>query len=265
MSWQIMTSYADYVYQLHLLRRSRLYWGSEAPRGNGEPVLLIPGFLAGDWSLGTLGRWLTRLGYHVYYSGIDWNINCPQKTALLLRQRLDYIMGETHQPVTIIGHSLGGVLARFFAASAPSHLYQVITLGSPIDSSVRIHPLVPLAFQLIQRVQNFSQHPLPLCAKDLGCQCDFMKGAFAALPPEVRFTAIYSKQDEIVDWQTCIDPTKVSYEVRGQHLGLIVNAGVYRLLGQLLVTRTPAGIDTAGEETPAGGVDAFSPPVSAAA
>lgn len=265
MSWQIMNSYADYVYQLHMLRRSPLYWGSEAPRGTGEPVLLIPGFLTGDWSLGTLGRWLTRLGYDVYYSGIDWNINCPQKTALLLRQRLDYIVGKTHQPVTIIGHSLGGVLARFFAGSAPAYLQQVITLGSPIDGSVRIHPLVPLTFQLIQRVQNFFQQPLPHCAKDLQCMCDFRKGAFAALPSDVRFTAIYSKQDEIVDWRACIDPTKLSYEVRGQHLGLIVNTEVYRLLGQLLVTRTLAGSDTGGEEIPADGVDAFSLPVPAAA
>jgi len=136
--------------------------------------------------------------------------------------------------VTIIGHSLGGVLARYLGASQPQQVRQVIALGSPIDGSMRIHPLVPFAFKMIQQVQRLSERPLPPCAKDVRCSCEFTKGAFSALLPDVRFAAIYSKQDEIVDWRACIDPAKASYEVNGQHLGLIVNPAVYRLLGQLL-------------------------------
>lgn len=243
MSWRIMISYADYLYQLHTLIRDPLYRGVGVPRGNGESILLIPGFLAGDWSLVVLGKWLNRLGYQVYYSGIDWNISCPQKTSTLLRWRLEYVAAETKQPVTIIGHSLGGVLARFLASSVPQQVRQVITLGSPIDGSMHIHPLVPLAFKMIQQVQGLSQRPLPPCAKDVRCVCEFVKGAFASLPPEMRFTAVYSRQDEIVNWQACIDAAKMNYEVQGQHLGLIVNLAVYRLLGQLL-SQAPAGKDS---------------------
>ena len=246
MAWRIMTSYVDYLYQMHTLMRDPLYRGVGVPHGNSEPILLIPGFLAGDWSLFILGEWLNRLGYRVYYSGIDCNISCPQKTSTLLRWRLEYVAAETQQPVTIIGHSLGGVLARFLAASVSQQVRQVITLGSPIDGSMRIHSLVPLTFKILQHVQGFSQRPLPLppCAKDVQCSCDFVKGAFASLLPEVRFTTIYSKQDEIVEWQACIDTAKVNYEVQGQHLGLIVNPAVYRLLGQLLVSQAPAGQDS---------------------
>jgi triacylglycerol lipase len=245
--------------------RDPLYRGVGVPRGNSAAILLIPGFLAGDWSLIVLSEWLNRLGYYVYYSGIDWNVSCPQKTSTLLRRRLEDVVAETQQRVTIIGHSLGGVLARFLAASVPHQVRQVITLGSPIDGSMRIHPLVPLAFKMIQHVQGFLQRPLPSCAKDVRCTCDFVKGAFASLPPEVRFTAIYSKQDEIVDWQACIDTAKVNYEVHGQHLGLIVNPAVYRLIGQLLVSQAPAGQDTSSKERQSPAIDNLSPHFSAAA
>jgi len=219
---------------MHTLLRDPVFRGVEVPRGHGEPALLIPGFLAGDWSLSVLSGWLTRLGYRPYCSGIDWNISCPYKTSELLRGRLDRVAKEAQQPVTIIGHSLGGVLARYLGASQPQQVRQVIALGSPIDGSMRIHPLVPFTFKMIQRVQGFSEGSPPPCAKDVRCSCEFVKGAFGSLLPGVRFAAIYSKQDEIVDWRACIDPAKASYEIHGQHLGLIVNLEAYRLLGRLL-------------------------------
>jgi triacylglycerol lipase len=240
MSCRIMTSYADYVYQRSRLLRDPIYRGERVPHGNGEPVLLIPGFLAGDWSLSVLTNWLGRLGYQVYCSGIEWNISSTQRTSDLLRWRLARVVKETQQPVTIIGHSLGGVLARFLGASDPGYVRQVIAIGSPIDGSMRIHPLVPFTFKMIQRVQGLSQQPLPPCAKDVRCSCKFVAGAFAALPSDVHYASIYSRQDEIVDWRACIDEAKENYEVPGQHLGLIVNFEVYRLLGRLLVHHSTA-------------------------
>ena len=246
MSWRLMTSYADYLSQMRHLLRDPVFQGVDVPRGNGQPVLLIPGFLAGDWSLSVLTGWLNRLGYRAYCSGIDWNINCPDRTATLLQWRLEHVAKESQQPVTVVGHSLGGVLARYLGASQPEQIRHVIALGSPIDGSMRIHPLVPLTFKMIQHVQGLSQPSLPQCAKNVHCTCAFVRGAFGSLLPQVRFTAIYSKRDEIVDWRACIDPAKVSYEVDGQHLGLIVNRDVYRLLGQLLAPEevvTPAGAE----------------------
>lgn len=239
MSWRILTSYADYLYQMRRLIGDPVFRGVAVPRGNGEPVLLLPGFLAGDWSLLVMTGWLRRLGYRAYCSGIDWNVSCPNRTAELLRWRLHSIVEETQQPVTIIGHSLGGALARYLGASQPQQVRHVIALGSPVEDSMRIHPLVPFTFKMIQRVQGFAEQSLPPCARDVRCSCEFVKSAFGVLLPQVRFTAIYSKQDEIVDWRTCIDPTKESYEVYGQHLGLIVNRSVYRLLGRLLSTAAP--------------------------
>src|SRR5581483_4242830 len=117
MAWQIMTSYADYLRQTRMLSRDPVFRGIEVPRGHGEPVLLVPGFLAGDWSLSVLSGWLRRLGYRAYSSGIDWNVRCPYKTSGLLRRRLGGVAKETQQSVTIVGHSLGGVPARYLGAS----------------------------------------------------------------------------------------------------------------------------------------------------
>jgi pimeloyl-ACP methyl ester carboxylesterase len=192
-----------------------------------------------------LAGWLNRLGYRVYCSGIVLNIDCPRRTAESVRLRLASIAEATQQPVTVIGHSLGGVLARFLGASDPHYVRQVIALGSPIDGSMRVHPLLPPVFKMIQHVQGLSRRSLPPCGENVRCSCHFVIKTLAPLPAEVQFAAIYSKQDEIVDWRACIDAARESYEVRGQHLGLIVNAEVYRLLGRLLVPHsTSEGVPT---------------------
>src|SRR5437867_7185829 len=111
--WQLTTSYPDCCYQLARLLSGPVYRGSSMPRGKGEPVLLIPGFLAGDWTLRVMAGWLSRIGYRPYLSGIDWHVGSPSRTAELLAWRLAQIVKETGSPTLIVGHSLGGILARF--------------------------------------------------------------------------------------------------------------------------------------------------------
>ena len=82
--WQPVTPYSDYLFQLSLLLRDPIYRGSEVQLGTGQPILLIPGFLVGDWTLWVMTRWLRRLGYRPYLSGIDWNIRAPEHTGELL-------------------------------------------------------------------------------------------------------------------------------------------------------------------------------------
>ena len=113
MNWRSTPAYPDYVWQLSQLLPSALYRDPPLRPGGGEPILLIPGILAGDWTLRVLAGWLGRLGYRSYLSGIDWNVDCPNRTGELLRWRLDHILQETGQPLTLVGHSLGGMLARF--------------------------------------------------------------------------------------------------------------------------------------------------------
>ena len=137
MVWQFTSATLDYSHQLARLQQDKVYLGPEAPRGNGESILLVPGFLAGDWALQVMAGWLSRLGYRPYLSGIDWNVNPPETTVKLLIWRLMYIANETQSPVFVVGHSLGGMFTRVLGTRFPEIVHHAIALGSPIRNPLR--------------------------------------------------------------------------------------------------------------------------------
>ena len=233
MYWRLAVAYPEYLLHLSALLRDPIYHGKQVPRGNNQPVLLIPGFMAGDWTLWTMAGWLNRLGYRAYFSGIDWNVDCPNQTGQLLQWRLEMIIQETGQPVFVVGHSLGGMLGRFLGSNFPDKIRHVIALGSPIDGSMRVNPLVPLAFRTLQTLRRKQNQNTSACGSNR-CVCRFAQSVFTALPEHVGFTSIFTKQDEIVDWQTCIDAERENWQVSGGHISLIVNREVYRILANVL-------------------------------
>ena len=228
------SAYFDFLQQFASLARDPVGYGVGVPRGDGRPVLLIPGFTAGDWSLGTLSRWLGRIGYKPYLSGIDLNVGCPRRKVELVGWRVEKIARESGQRVTIIGHSLGGVLGRAIAATSPASVREVVALGSPIRSGwTGVHDQVRPALQAIQSFwQTFSSGP-ENCGT-MECACGIADAVFAPTPERSRFSAIYTRRDEVVQWQSCIDDAGTNFEVSGLHASLIVNPAVYRILGSIL-------------------------------
>jgi pimeloyl-ACP methyl ester carboxylesterase len=228
------SAYFDFMQQYASLARDPVGYGVGVPRGDGRPVLLIPGFTAGDWSLGTLARWLGRIGYKPYLSGIDLNVGCPRRKVELVGWRVEKIARESGQRVTIIGHSLGGVLARAIATANPAIVREVVALGSPIRSGwTGVHDQVRPALQAIQLFWQTFAGVQENCGT-MECSCGFADAVFAPTPPRSRFCAIYTRSDEVVQWQSCIDDAGANFEVSGLHASLIVNRQVYRILGALL-------------------------------
>ncbi len=227
-------AYFDFMRQFASLVRDPVGYGVGVPPGDGRPVLLIPGFTAGDWSLGTMARWLGRVGYRPYLSGIDLNVGCPRRKMELVGWRVEQIARESGESVTIIGHSLGGVLGRAIAAENPADVRQVVALGSPIRPGwAGVHDRVRPALRAIQAFwQTLSDEP-ESCGT-VECSCAFAAAVFAPTPAKSRFSAIYTCRDEIVQWQSCIDDTGSNFEVSGLHASLIVNREVYRILGSIL-------------------------------
>src|SRR5947209_5206619 len=86
-----------------------IYYGVGVPRGNGAPVLVLPGFLGDDMYLVPLRGWLRRIGYRAYESTLTRNIGCPNELGRRLTARTERIARETGRKVTIIGHSKGGM------------------------------------------------------------------------------------------------------------------------------------------------------------
>ena len=108
-----------------------------APKGDGHPVLTLPGFLASDLSMAPMRRYLSELGYDAYAWKMGRNIGGVSRMRAALRDRLAEIHGNTGRKVSIVGWSLGGVYARDLALQAPDMVRCVVTLGSPFANDVR--------------------------------------------------------------------------------------------------------------------------------
>src|SRR4051795_7052889 len=121
------------------LLRSPVFRGEGVVDGGGQPVLLIPGFLAGDDSLGLMTRWLRRTGHHTRKAGIRSNIDCSEAAAVRLEERVE-VLAECHeQRVALIGQSRGGNLAKVIAARRPDLVSGIVALGSPQLNPLAIH------------------------------------------------------------------------------------------------------------------------------
>ena len=201
------------------LRVSPTYLGAGIARGSGEPVVLVPGMLASNASMSELRQWLRRVGYTPYVTDIERNSGCPERVLDRVLVCIDQAYEETGDRVYIVGHSLGGVLARAAAMARPHKVARVVTLGSPVNGC-RVHPMVALAGLLTRG----------------DCDGHCMDSFQDPLPAGITETSIYSRTDGIVDWHTCFRDDAEAIEVRGTHCGLAFNAEVFRALGNLLAT-----------------------------
>lgn len=214
------------------LRLSPVYSGHGVPRGDGAPVLLVPGFLCSDLPLRPLGRWLERIGYEPYFSGIRINAGCLNSIGSGVVERVEDIHAATGRRVHVVGHSLGGLLARCSAAMRPDLVGSVVALGSPFRQ-IRSHRLVVATARGIGAVARRLPGADPACLTPQ-CSCVIVQAA-ARYPMAVPFTAIYTRGDGVVDWEVCRTGNDVyDVEVRGSHVGLIYNTEAYRAIANHL-------------------------------
>jgi pimeloyl-ACP methyl ester carboxylesterase len=218
-----------------VLFKSSVWRGGGVPDGAGRPVLLIPGFMAGDSLLGTLTRWLRDNGYHTHRAGIRANVGCSEEYLRRLETRVEQLFEETGQRVAVVGQSRGGVIARVLATRRPDLVSGIVTLGAPTVNQLSAHPFV-LAQVLVVGALGTGKVPGMFrvsCWR--GACCERFRADLAnAFPGDVGFTALYSKTDGVVDWRACLDPAAEQIEVRASHVGMGLNAEVYAELGNAL-------------------------------
>jgi triacylglycerol lipase len=222
--------------ELAFLQISPVYWGYGVPHGDGSAVVLVPGFLGTDLYLTHLAAWLRRIGYKAFYSGIRLNADCPN--LLIKRNLVDAIhqANETTQgKIHLIGHSLGGSLARAAAAQMPRRIASVITLGAPIRG-IGARASVMSAADLVRRqiLQRHGRGVLPNCYT-ARCTCEFFESLRDEFPKSVRQTAIFTKTDGILDWRVCqTGQPGVDIEVSATHVGMAFSPLVYSVIAHRL-------------------------------
>ena len=231
----IYNAYRDYSSRRSALLVDPVFHGQGIPKGHRDSILLIPGFGSGDWTFNTMARWLQQIGYRTHLSGINLNVGCPQRKVERMLSRLEAISTDAGGRIVIIGHSLGGLVARALARQRPDLVRHVIAIGSPLRDGWQAVTLEvrPALFAIHSFFQKFIETP-EHCGTER-CTCDFSKEAGGGLlPPTVRFTSIYSRHDGIVDWRFATAANGDSYEVDGLHTDLVVNVEVYRILSNVL-------------------------------
>ena len=228
--------------ELATLMRSSVWRGEGVPQGEGRPVLLIPGFLAGDGSLSTMTRWLRANGYRTHRAGIRANVDCSAEACARLESRLEAFAGETGRRVAIIGQSRGGAFARALAVRRPDLISRIVTLGAPTVSQLDVHPLVLVNVAVVGALGT-GRLPGMFRLRCLRGDCCTTFNEELRAPVGVPYLALYSRTDGIVNWRSCLDPEAELVEVRASHLGMGLNAEVYSELAHALADSN-LGTDT---------------------
>jgi triacylglycerol lipase len=192
-----------------------------APAGEGRPVMLIPGFLAGDQSLTRMAVWLRTGGFVLARSGIRWNSGCMEPTVESVERRLERAVKQTGMRALVVGQSRGGCIGRALAALRPDLVETLLTLGSPLLDQLAVRPRVWPSILTVGTLGTFGV-PGMFSIRCLNGSCcartrQAMTGSF---PDDIRFISIYSPSDEIVRWQACLDEAATHIEVDVSHIGM---------------------------------------------
>ncbi len=197
-------------------------WLRRTPRGDGHPVLVLPGFTAGDGSTRVLRRFLRERGYapHPWLLGRNLGIRTGLREGL--EERVESLAARYGRKLSLVGWSLGGIYARELAKRMPEHVRQVVTLGSPFADAGRASN----ASRLFDRLSGRR------VANSRSAMSDRLRRA-----PDMPSTAIFSKTDGVVHWSACLEPETdhtENIEVPGSHCGLGFNPLVLYALADRL-------------------------------
>ncbi len=212
-----------------------VYRGEGVPRGTGEPVVCIPGFLAGDGSLAVMREWLTRMGYAAHPAGINANVDCSDRALDRLERRVEAIVRRAGRKVSLVGHSRGGQFGKALATRRPDLVSRLVSLGSPLAAPLDVS-IPTRAF--VAGLRSYLHASSPLLARNgcmtTTCLCPFADSFRAEWPASVPCTSVYTRSDGVVWWEACLVPYARSVEVGCSHVGMAVSAPVYHHIAAAL-------------------------------
>jgi pimeloyl-ACP methyl ester carboxylesterase len=182
------------------------------PKGDGHPVLVLPGFMAGARTTQPLRSLLRQMGYKAHCWKLGYNSGYSQRLHQGLRARVRQLADRYEQKVSLIGWSLGGVYAREIAREMPDCTRLVISMGSPF----RAHPHSTNAHRVFDMVSSVRYRDMPAAMLESMSE-----------PPPVPTSALYTRGDGVVAWQGTVEISDrwdvENIHVGGAHCGLGFN------------------------------------------
>ena len=189
---------------------------SRLPKGDGHPVLVLPGFMASDTSTAPMRKLLKDLGYDAHGWGLGRNLRIDGEREREMHDVVERIYRESGgRKVSLVGWSLGGVFAREIAKVMPDMVRLVISLGSPISND-RSQTNATRLFEYLN-----GKNPEPI-----------REGRYRDLESvhEAATTAIHTRSDGVVAWRASVqrpgEGQTENIEVLASHCGLGVNPSV---------------------------------------
>jgi pimeloyl-ACP methyl ester carboxylesterase len=197
--------------------------------------MLIPGFLAGDTSLSRMAVWLRTGGFELARSGITWNTACMQETVDRLIGRLEQTVEDSGRPALIVGQSRGGSIGRALSVLRPDLVETLITLGSPLLDQLAVKPRVWPSIVTVGALGTVGvPHMFSLSCFRGHCCARVLEAMKEPFPQDVRFLSLYSRSDEVVRWQACLDPAAEPIEVETSHIGMGMARGTWCAVAEAL-------------------------------
>jgi pimeloyl-ACP methyl ester carboxylesterase len=196
-----------------------------APRGDGHTVVDIPGWKAPELSGAPMRAYLRALGYDARSWGFGTNTGDPRRDVERLRRRVLEQVDDGGSTVSLVGWSLGGVIAREVARRHPEAVRRVITYGTPVVGGPR--------FTAVARTYGPGRGD---AARVVGERLD------PESPIQVPLTVVFTRRDGIVSWQACLDrfsPYAEHVEVSSTHLGMGIDPDVWEVVADRLATSVP--------------------------
>jgi pimeloyl-ACP methyl ester carboxylesterase len=230
------------------LMRSKVFRGHDVEDAGGQPVMLIPGFLAGDDSLGLMTRWLRKTGHYTRSAGMRANVDCSSAAVERLAERLECLVETRGERVALIGQSRGGNFAKVLAVRHPDLVSGIVTLGSPQLDPLDIHPFVRAQVMAVGTLGTIGLRGLFSHGCLSGKCCDgFWEDLQKPLRKDVGYLSVYSKSDGVVNWRSCLDPhADELVEISASHIGMAIAPRAWRAVEGALkdfraTDRGPAG------------------------
>jgi len=230
------------------LERSRLLVdpvlrGTDVPRGDGRPVILLPGFGGGDQTLVVLAAWLRRIGYRPALCGFVVNLGCSDRALDRVDRRLEELHHRHGRRVALIGHSRGGHYVRALAHRRPELVSHAVSIGAGLREMLSTSYPTQLAAGAARSVTLRSGRARSPHCLTQECDCAFARDFSGAFPTDrVRLTSIYSREDGVVHWESALVPYGSCVEVTGSHVGMIFNRKTYRAIAASLAAPEIPGL-----------------------